>query len=242
MKLTKTELNIYEYCKENSAQITDMKIEELADATFTTSSTISKLVKKMGLTSYFEFKQFFKVQYTSTKEIYNMDSFSTAYINHIVNSLISIDFSRITNLASLFSHDRAIVLYGVGSSGYACKYFADNLIRLGYNCIYDVEYFSCARRAKLFSDPLIICITNSGDTSNIMAFTEELGYDNNINYITSNRRFTSNQNSIIYTENAISNSMFSNQALLSQISILDHLLHELSKKQEVTTKFNSIYK
>ncbi len=55
-KLSKTDQQILFYVEENLDELSSLSIEELADRTFTSRTTISRFVRKLGFNTYSEFK------------------------------------------------------------------------------------------------------------------------------------------------------------------------------------------
>lgn len=115
LQLTNNEMEVVKYIHKNPDEVCNDTISNLAKNTHYSASFISKVVKKVGYTSFAELKydlkndlyQKSKEQATSLLDIQNHDIEKTKKL------LLQMDFSRINEL---FDTSDAIYVYGTGHS------------------------------------------------------------------------------------------------------------------------------
>lgn len=157
--LTDAEIRILDTIDEQIALIDNFSISNIANITYSSTTSINRLVKKLGYT-YSDFKFLLH----SLKE------------NNIITNSKSIDSPSIyingNTLSTVTSHiNKANTIYilGVGQSAHISRYFYDILFKMGYNChiITDADLILSLMR-KIDNTDYIIYISSSGNTSTLV--------------------------------------------------------------------------
>ena len=160
--LNSLELSLYEYIMTNSKKVIYMRIRELADEAYVSTTTILRFCKKLNCEGFSEFKVKFKM-----------------YIEENNTKKVSDDISETINfLKNIEESANTIVFIGIGSSGILCKYAARYFSAIGkFSFHIDDPFFP--KNFKAYGESLVIALSVSGETpttiENVMRFKEE-GY------------------------------------------------------------------
>ena len=237
---TKTEIEIYKFCKDNPKLIHESTILEVAELCFTTAPSISKYIKKCDFSGYEEFKNYFynnfyfdKVRKSDIVESYKEK------INAAINTL---DITQIRNVCNGIDESEEIIVYGVGSSGEISRYLKNNMLRLGYKVMYEQSYYSCIEQLKARPNALLILFSHSGNTDLIKSIIKRIGSHVFVVGISSNdhsRLMDRSNLKINYVDHMIENSSFANNSMLIQTIICDLILDELSNYKDLSSKYNT---
>lgn len=134
----------------------------------TSTSTISKLIKKLGYTDY---RSFVITTYNPEEETNNGESLIKIkdYYNELINkSLELLDEETIQEVIDQIESSNRITVIGVGNSGISAEELSSRLERMGYS----VKAITDVHRMKMQStllneDDLLIAISNSGETISV---------------------------------------------------------------------------
>ena len=120
-KLTYTERTCYSYLRDNVDKIPYMRVRDIALEAHVGTSSVMRLIHKMGYDSYTDFKEYIidkkelEKGSSNTEIPFSLDIFS----NDIEQ--------RLDNLAHRVIESDNIIFTGVGSSGLICDYAARRL-------------------------------------------------------------------------------------------------------------------
>lgn len=173
-KLNETDLQILEYVLKNKETSGHLTIVQLAKATLTSKSTISRLAQKLGFSGFTEFK--YRLQDTNTKEIEQ----SSPYMIDLEltnNQLTDIQathklFSQMYNEASIKAifDAKRIFCFGTGwGQRNIISDFIRNMQSIGVFPIEVKSTFEFRKTIKqdVTSDDIIIVVSLSGDITRI---------------------------------------------------------------------------
>ena len=157
-------------------------IREVAKAAFVSTTSVVRLAKKMGYDGYSEMLYELKLQCTSAVE-YHVSDMTLSVLT--TESSLSIVDELIHDLVSSAYH--RVHVMGIGYSDYAAAYFRDKLLEMDYFCTTKSPLdFECDLPS------LVIFISESGETSDLIAIEERLKLKNYKMYALS-----SNENSTL---------------------------------------------
>lgn len=142
------EKSIAEYLLSSKQNISKMSIRDLAEATYTSTSTITRFCHKLGLSGYSEFKIQFNTEYRNlvknskeydeNRPFQKHDSiqdiaFSIANINirGIEESLEMLDYKKLEKVVEHMHNCDVIYIYGQGSSLLSAYEFKTKMLRIG---------------------------------------------------------------------------------------------------------------
>lgn len=122
---------IAKYLKKNFASLPDRNIEDLARSCFVSKAKISNYVKKLGFSSFIEFKDECKkeaLQQTYLLETYQ-ENIKLHYLDHLMLSLQNIesslkqmDVDKLNDLIKRMTKCEKIYLFGLGYNHLLCQY------------------------------------------------------------------------------------------------------------------------
>jgi DNA-binding MurR/RpiR family transcriptional regulator len=139
------EKEIGEFILANPLFVVDNSAKELAECTFTSSSTITRFVKKLGFKGYNDFKIQYVREYTTNylskgKEInrqtpnaYFPEILDSLYNSVILNTRQLINTDTLNRIVNMMLHKKRIDLYGNDMNYPRLKAFAFKLNGLGFN-------------------------------------------------------------------------------------------------------------
>ncbi|MBS6500561.1 MAG: MurR/RpiR family transcriptional regulator [Clostridium sp.] len=159
-KLTETERQILEYILKNIDNVLDKGVREVAQANYTSATTIIKLSKKLGYTGYVD--MLYRLNFIIKNNEKNQERTSdiTSFIDEIDKSTID---SFIDNL---IKHRQDIIyITGTGFSSPIVDFFCRKMLVLGFKCIKTNSYGVYDNNQ--IGGALVIGISKSGETESI---------------------------------------------------------------------------
>lgn len=190
--LSPSERHVVDYIFDNLYDVANIGIVELSQKAFTSTSTIKRLCKKLGINSYIDFRLQLSMDLKSyLKEsiikgaiipikkhdsiadiIYKVSNFNA---KSIIDSRDINDPETVGKVVSLMKSAQKIDFYGVGPSNLVAKDAALKCLRLGVEAsAYDneLEMFINAKGSKAHTIAFLISYT--GETETILKIAEEL--------------------------------------------------------------------
>ena len=188
---TKTEIRIAQYLLEHGLEVKDASVEELAELTQTSSASIVRLCKKLGMSGYRDFRiQFFSEygrQVRTSAVDANMpfgrdDSFeqiawrlgnlAAAAIN---NAITGFDYRQLERIVGRLDAAETVNVFTVGTSIPAAMDFKTKLMRMGRQINVDQDVM-LQRAYALSATPqsFNLLISQSGETEIIVSYAKIL--------------------------------------------------------------------
>lgn len=158
--LTELELTILENIEQQILGNGKLTIRHIASMSFTSTTTIYKLAKKLGFDGYSEMIFSLKTQLATNNSQSNFDSL-TSLINNYSKDLIN----SYLNLLIKYKYQRISVL-GLGYSGIACDYISRKLSLYGYITYNGAFLDIMLTRTK--NPILLFAISKSGETEDVI--------------------------------------------------------------------------
>ncbi|AYG01828.1 MurR/RpiR family transcriptional regulator [Lactococcus allomyrinae] len=168
-KLTYTERIIYSYLRDNVDKIPYLHVRDVASEAHAGTSSVMRLVHKMGYNSYTEFKEYV----TKKKQLEEVEpSASTQFSLDIFPENFE---QRLGELAHRIIESDNIIFTGVGSSGLICDYAARRLAGVGINTFSfsDVTY-PITSKLRNTTNTLVIALSISGETNEVIEVLNSL--------------------------------------------------------------------
>ena len=159
-KLTETERQILEYILKNIDNVLDKGVREVAQANYTSATTIIKLSKKLGYTGYVDLLYRLNFIIKNNEKNQERTSDITSFIDEIDKSTID---SFIDNL---IKHRKDIIyITGTGFSSPIVDFFCRKMLVLGFKCIKTNSYGVYDNNQ--IGGALVIGISKSGETESV---------------------------------------------------------------------------
>ena len=183
--LTTQEKEVVRYINQNLKSILDMNISQLAKASYTSSSTIIRLSKKLGFKGYTELKYVYVQEYpeiikqkeikekpfqenTSIDEV--MEILPQAYFKTINYAKTMVSRNRIIRITNLMKQAQRIEFYAVGMNYDLAKMIAYRFESINKDCmVYTSPHLEHLKYIQLNKIPTIaILISRTGSNSIII--------------------------------------------------------------------------
>ncbi|RKD69676.1 RpiR family transcriptional regulator [Sinobaca qinghaiensis] len=172
-KLNENDMHVLKYILNHKNTCRNMGINELADASLASRSSIHRLTKKLGFSGYSEFKVFLKWEQNTNKDTGNHMQVLEDDIQATLKNLSSLNFEPICEKLYAAGH---IFIYGTGTAQLACAREAQRLFALQQTfvtIIYDAVEFEVMLKA-MTTDDVVIIISLSGDTPSLLPQVKQL--------------------------------------------------------------------
>ncbi|WEV51618.1 MurR/RpiR family transcriptional regulator [Lactobacillus sp. ESL0731] len=165
---SKNEKIIADYILQNSPQINNMKIKDLAKKTSTSCASITRFVKKIGCQSYSDMKINIGQHLISTAPEQENDILNEVfdfYQTVIKNTQQMVDQNLIKEFVNLLKKQKQIIVIGASSSGTSARTFGLRLMRMGIDALsIDDPYWMQMRASIATKHDLFFAVSNSGIT------------------------------------------------------------------------------
>jgi DNA-binding MurR/RpiR family transcriptional regulator len=175
---TSTEAELAKYIIDNSDEVSQLSISQIAKKLHISPATITRFCQKISFSGFNEFRHELKRYIdlrnkpTTTSDIKEIDYFSKLYQNHL--EIIETTFRKITypdiqQAVSLLTHAKKVHVYGIGNSGIAAQEFKWKFFRIGVNVESITDPHQAVMDASLSTEnSLVIGISVSGETKEII--------------------------------------------------------------------------
>ncbi|GGB60761.1 SIS domain-containing protein [Virgibacillus dakarensis] len=168
--LSKTEKKIADYVIHHNKTLLNIHIQELADQINVSIATITRFCKKIGATSFVEFKILLRDAVEQTFETHNaIEKVEQIYHSVIksTNSLTSVHNYEIA--CKWISESEGIHIYGLGSSGLSAEELKVRLSRMGFSVdTHTDSHAMIINSSILSSNDVVIAISSSGQTKEVI--------------------------------------------------------------------------
>lgn len=249
--LSASEKKIANYILNNVESVPFESISDLSTKIGTSPSTITRFCKKLDYRSYVEFQTLLK---TESIKVTDYDTIAEKVIEYyqLTLQLSKSIFQKVAPevLVNNIENSNKIVILGIGSSGLTATEFALRLNRMGINAIAITDsYTMFAQSVLLNSKDLIIAISNSGETPEIIKTCKE-AKKNNVKIAAITKKFNSSlsetTDTIFYTSdnNILEDDKFYNDQLSFQffIDVITYHLLKNKKYNENNKKVLQVWK
>ncbi|MDZ5784325.1 MurR/RpiR family transcriptional regulator [Marinococcus luteus] len=172
-ELNDNDMHILKYILNHKENCRDMGINELADATLASRSSIHRLTKKLRFSGYSEFKVFLKWEEANSEET---GDYMQQLENDIEVTLKNLGSLHFEPICEKLYHAGRIFIYGTGTAQLTCAREAQRLFALQQTfvtIIYDKTEFESMLKAMVPED-IVIIISLSGDTPSLIPHVQQL--------------------------------------------------------------------
>lgn len=166
-KFGELDREIVSYMLNHPDQIKKMSIVELADVTFTSKSTVLRLVQKLGFSGYSEFKYHLKMSdNVGDKQISDALSLQSIDISKTIELLEKVEWIEIVE--TLYNA-QVVYAYGTGfSQRRVLDEFSKSLLQLGKKAIVVPNKTELDMTMSMMTDSDVLVIASlSGETENV---------------------------------------------------------------------------
>ena len=177
---SQTELPIIQFLLDNAEQAAEMSIHELSEKSFVSSSSVIRMVRKLGFAGYKEFRRalIFELAFrkqneaVEKQEITKFDSIQELADKITYKNIISLettknllDYAVLEKCVDLLCNCRSICLFGIGSSLNVARDAYLKFLRLNKSCSINDDWHSQLLMARNMSPQDVgIVFSYSGQT------------------------------------------------------------------------------
>jgi len=164
-QLNKNDNEILSYCIRNHAEISGLKVTELADRLFISPASVVRFCKKLGFSGYAEFKASLRMDLFEPVEK-PRESRPTDFFRDIQKTIQMVPEETVERIVERIHSSRRIELYAVGSSRMPAAELAKRLQTIGKSAFcYDDSTLMNISARQLTKEDLVLALSISGETS-----------------------------------------------------------------------------
>lgn len=163
-KLTKNELNIYQFILNNRELCEEISSENLANECYISRTTLLRFCRKLGLNSFAELKYILKLKSKKTDKQESIDIKKACSIYH--NTIDEIKERNYDDICKLIYNSKIIYIYGTGNAQKAEAEEFKRIFLSAGKCVIDLFDLGEIEFAKTkFTDnDLFVILSLSGET------------------------------------------------------------------------------
>lgn len=168
--LSKTEKKVADYVINNSQNLLNIHIQELADKIDVSIATITRFCKKIGTKNFVEFKILLRDAVEQTFELGETIETVAQFYHAVIKSTHSVAEIKDYELAANWIRSaRQIHVYGLGSSGLSAQELKIRLSRMGFSVDTHIDSHGMIINASILSSTdIVIAISSSGQTREVI--------------------------------------------------------------------------
>lgn len=186
--LSTTEKYIAEYILSNTDEAKDLTIRELAEATFTSPSSIIRFCRSLEFKGFKDFRQALLIElstmnqesYDSNLTLEKEDSLKTisdkvtyTNIKSLEETHLLLDTEILDEIIDLLLSSKRILLFGIGSSQIVAQDFLLKMLRLNKDCNLNMDVHSQLLLAEnSTNEDVAIIYSYSGETKEILDYLD----------------------------------------------------------------------
>lgn len=173
-RFSETERDILAFMLEHEEAVAEATISSLAHQTFTSTSSIVRLTKKLGFSGFAELKYFIKNSLTHRPQ--RIHDFVQAGKNDIVNTLNDLAEQELTEILKLFYHSRTLYCFGTGyAQRTAIQEFAKSMLACGkFTHVIPARNEFAGSTSVMNTDDVVVLVSLSGNTDSVKETIEYL--------------------------------------------------------------------
>lgn len=219
-ELSETDRAIYHFMAGNSGKIPYMRVRDIAKESHTSTSSVMRFIRKIGYSSFTEFRSHFKIEEVSENRSFDFGE-----------KLLSKDRfpedieGRLRGVAEKMINCENVIFFGIGSSAAMCEYAARRAAIAGLNSFALVDHtYPLFSKLRNTTDNMLITLSISGKTTEIVEVVN--GFRNALDYTTV--AITSDENSAL--------AKMTNYVLSYRVNV-----ERLEQHQDLTSQIPCVY-
>ena len=180
LKLSPNEQSIMTYIVKNMHAVKNMSIRDLAAQCFVSTTTIFRLVKKLGYEGYSEFVDAINETEAETRKIHipsiiQNENYRDSYLKNIIEAVKVITDEKIDKFNTIMSRNPDIYVIAEGLSREVGQYFVRLLTTVGFNVSFPRESYEKENvLKKIKRDDVVLVLSYTGDNENVVHQLEKI--------------------------------------------------------------------
>lgn len=179
-ELNGSEKKIFEYVVRNAQSVGDMRIQELANACYVSTTTIMRFARKLGFSGYRDFAESlrFSTQRRTVSEIPSVlreSSYGEEYLKNIIESVRVLTEAKVRQFSRAIAAAPTVYCYGTGLDREVAGYAHHLFTALGFRSLFLNRTFEAqAAMGRLQPQDMALLVSMSGEQQEVVAFAERL--------------------------------------------------------------------
>ncbi|GBU10687.1 RpiR family transcriptional regulator [Erysipelotrichaceae bacterium] len=178
--LNRSEVEVAEYFLAYELEIPKLRLHDVAQACFVSTTTVIRLCKKMGFDGFKAVQVFIQLNQSeppttaiTKQDKSRLDDKSQLILDNVFQTLTKIDHQQIQTIARLFCEGKRVDIYGLASSRYICEDLSRKLKMLGIwaNSVYEEEMIHLLS-SKLQESDIVFVISLTGNNTALVQALE----------------------------------------------------------------------
>lgn len=164
LRLSKTEVEIIRFINENEERLHDLSIVDIAFETFSSPSTVSRAIRKCGMSGFNELR-YKTLLHTRNKEVVNIGEIFNKSLIEAQNVIEQVSITSILESIEILKNASRVFVLGRGLSEYVADEFAFKLQLLNINAVSIKDPNIMKQRAKtIHSSECLFIFSLNGKT------------------------------------------------------------------------------
>lgn len=175
--LSSSEKQVFFYINNHISEIQHMTLVNLAETNNVSTTTIIRMCHKLGLKGFSELKYLISSP-KNNNEVKKADQLISAFSHIVQDGISKLDEAKIIKLVDQIIYAPKVYIACLGMTKNIGEYFSKILVTEKKNTIFTYDSFIIDILPQIVDkDDLIIIISESGKTSNILELAEHLKYN-----------------------------------------------------------------
>lgn len=133
--LTSTEKKIVQFINANSAKMASLSIVDIAEETFSSTSTVSRAIRKCGMEGFNELRYKISNQSQQKDSITSLNDIMNKSLVEVTNTMEMLSVNTIMKAANLLRKASKVIVIARGPSGQVAEEFGMKLQLMDFNCV-----------------------------------------------------------------------------------------------------------
>lgn len=179
-ELNGSEKKIFEYVVRNASSVGGMRIRELANACYVSTTTIMRFARKLGFAGYREFSESlrFSTQRHAVSKLPSVlreSSYGEEYLKNIIESVRVLTEGKVRQFGRAVAEAPTLYCYGTGLDREVAGYAHHLFTALGYRAVFLNRSFEAqAAMGRLQPKDMALLVSMSGEQPEVVSFAERL--------------------------------------------------------------------
>ena len=172
-RLTNTEKQVIGFINMNVDKISTMSILDVAEATYSSPATVSRTIKKCGISGFAELRYLLTQQTKTQKDSVDVNEIFNKSLLEVTNTIDHLSIDTILRIVDEIMKARRIYLLSRGLTELVAQEFALKLQVLGYNVFANSDPVIMQKiTTKIKHDELVFIFSLSGKTDELISAAE----------------------------------------------------------------------
>lgn len=179
-RLSPTEQNLFNYIIKNLHIVKDMSIRDLSEKCFVSTTSIFRLVKKLGYQGYAEFSQALRDTEEESRKIHipsivSADNYRDSYLKNVIEAVKVITDEKINKFNAIMNRNPNIFILAEGLSHEVGRYLYRLLTMMGFNTeMPDEEYEFVSVMHRIKRDDVLLVLSYTGNNRSVIQKIERI--------------------------------------------------------------------